>query len=394
MDEIMGQLKNITSALSDLKINQDKRKEKETVEEVETAPSQSLFAPSKPSTFFKPISDKFNFAEASNPSTSFKIPKTERLDFSSLRETTTLPEKRKSQFAKQRSSTGNTSEYQGIQTSKEGAINLYQLPPSNITQLTQREEKVKKYFPDFFPRSEAENPDSLLREATKRNRVVFSSELKLKCANSQTLEKLYHMQVAMIQSMLPYTAWPVRVASEMDEDFLAARRAINNYSLDWAGAVNCILTVLFKHNVLSAPLANLAMLTVRTGETSLQFARRLRKHVYSLPNDLILSAQQSLPKTWTIIQRDIRDMSNDELSDYVLQVSEGVERWTLEDETYKKQYQQTPIPVQVYDKDDALDQSKSSAPTIAEPGSYGTNAYATNDRVQFPFEDSYPAGGS
>ncbi|KHJ30725.1 hypothetical protein EV44_g3588 [Erysiphe necator] len=337
MDEIMGQLKNIISALSVLKTNQDKGKGKETVEEVVTAPSQSLFAPSKPSTFFKPISDKFNLAEALNSSTSFKIPKTKRLDFSSLRETTTLPEKRKSQFAKQRLSTGKTTEYQGIHTSKEGAINLYQLPPSNVTQLTQREEKVKKYFPDFFPRSEAENPDGPLRGATKRNRVVFSSELKLKYANSQTLEKLYHMQVAMIQSMLPYTAWPVRVALEMDEDFLAARRAINNHSLDWAGAVDCILTVLFKHNVLGAPLTNLARLTVRTGETSLQFARRLRKHVYSLPNDLILSVQvrdvmrnhiqQSLPKTWTIIQRDIRDMSNDELSDYVVQVSEGVGRW-------------------------------------------------------------------
>ncbi|KAI6245036.1 hypothetical protein HI914_07092 [Erysiphe necator] len=55
MDEIMGQLKNITSALSDLKTNQDKGKGKETVEEVVTVPSQSPFAPSKPSTFFKLI---------------------------------------------------------------------------------------------------------------------------------------------------------------------------------------------------------------------------------------------------------------------------------------------------------------------------------------------------
>ncbi|KAI6248147.1 hypothetical protein HI914_03757 [Erysiphe necator] len=108
MDELMGQLKNITSALSDLKTNQDKGKEKESVEEVVTASSQSLFAPSKPSSLFKPIFDKFNFAEVSNPSTSFKIPKTERLDFSPLKETITLPEKRKSLFAKQRSSLGNT----------------------------------------------------------------------------------------------------------------------------------------------------------------------------------------------------------------------------------------------------------------------------------------------
>ncbi|POS82870.1 hypothetical protein EPUL_006115, partial [Erysiphe pulchra] len=224
MDEIMSQLKNITSALGELKTSENKGKGKETVEAI-AAPGQSLFVPPKAPTFFKPLPDNFKFAEASNSSTSFKVPKTDRLDFSSLKKN---------------------------HSARETKISCYPL--------TQREEKVKKCFPDFFPRSEAENPDGPLREATKRNRVVFSNELKLKYANSYTLEKLYQMQVAMIQSMLPYTAWPVRVALEMEEDFLAARRAINNHSLDWAGAVDCILTVLFKHNVLGASLTNLARL--------------------------------------------------------------------------------------------------------------------------------------
>ncbi|RKF62396.1 hypothetical protein OnM2_033111b, partial [Erysiphe neolycopersici] len=87
-------------------------------------------------------------------------------------------------------------------------------------------------------------------------------------------------------------------------------------------------------------------------------------------------------------------MTNDELSDYVVQVTEGVGRWTLEDEVYKKQHQPTPIPVQTYDNDDALGELKSLPPTIAQPGSYGTNAYMTNNQVQFPSNDSYPAGSS
>ncbi|KHJ35256.1 putative tkp3 protein [Erysiphe necator] len=60
------------------------------------------------------------------------------------------------------------------------------------------------------------------------------------------------MQVAMIQSMLPYVAWPVRVSLEMDEDFTSARRTIKQNSLDWAGTVDVILTILLKHNALES----------------------------------------------------------------------------------------------------------------------------------------------
>ncbi|KAI6246685.1 hypothetical protein HI914_04846 [Erysiphe necator] len=48
---------------------------------------------------------------------------------------------------------------------------------------------------------------------------------------------------------------------------------------------------------------------------------------------------------------------------------------------------------QVYDNDDALGQLKPSTPTIAEPGSFGTNVYTTNNQDQFTSNDSYPAGG-
>lgn len=219
---------------------------------------------------------------------------------------------------------------------KEGAVNLYR-PASELSlPVTEREKKIRMYFPDFFPRSEAEKPDGPLREASSRNRVSFPREWKLKYANSSILENLYMMKVAMIQSMLPYTAWPIRVSLGMDEYFIAARRSIHNHSLDWAGAVDCILTVWFKHNVLGAPLANLARLTVHKGESSLQFARRLRKAICALPADLILGSevrdiernyiQQSLPRTWISIQRDVSSMSNDELADHLVQVTEGIER--------------------------------------------------------------------
>lgn len=120
---------------------------------------------------------------------------------------------------------------------KEGAVNLYRPPTETSLILTQREKMIRQYFPDFFPRSEADNPCGPLREATNRNRVVFPQDWKLKFADPNTLEKVYKMQVAMIQSMLPYTAWPVRVALEMEEDFLAVRRNVHNHSLDWAGTV-------------------------------------------------------------------------------------------------------------------------------------------------------------
>ncbi|RKF57121.1 hypothetical protein OnM2_076018 [Erysiphe neolycopersici] len=135
-----GPIENITSALGDLKTSEDKGKIKETVEEAVTVRSQSLFVPPKASTFFRPLPDNFKFAKASNSSTSSKAPKSDRLDSSSLRGgKTILPEKRKSQFAAPRSVTGTTTDYQGIQTSKEGAINLYQLSPRSVAPLTQPE---------------------------------------------------------------------------------------------------------------------------------------------------------------------------------------------------------------------------------------------------------------
>ncbi|RKF62393.1 hypothetical protein OnM2_033110 [Erysiphe neolycopersici] len=65
MDEIMSQLKNITSVLGELKTSENKGKGNETAEAV-TAPGQSLFIPPKAPTFFKPLPDNFKFTEASN----------------------------------------------------------------------------------------------------------------------------------------------------------------------------------------------------------------------------------------------------------------------------------------------------------------------------------------
>lgn len=42
---------------------------------------------------------------------------------------------------------------------KEGANNLYRPPSDTKMVMTQRERKIRQNFPDFFPTSEAENPD-------------------------------------------------------------------------------------------------------------------------------------------------------------------------------------------------------------------------------------------
>ncbi|KAI0994500.1 hypothetical protein K3495_g13681 [Podosphaera aphanis] len=159
----------------------------------------------------------------------------------------------------------------------DGTINIYQ--PARATQngLSDQELRVKRYFPDFFRRREAENPDGPLREAARRNRVVFPAELRLRFANGEVLPKVFRMQVAMIQAMLLYTAWPMRVASEMEDDFISAKRAIINGSLNWVGTVECILKVLYSHNSLGSPLTTFARLTTSNNETTLDFARRLRR---------------------------------------------------------------------------------------------------------------------
>ncbi|POS88073.1 hypothetical protein EPUL_000295 [Erysiphe pulchra] len=198
---------------------------------------------------------------------------------------------------------------------KEGAVNLHRAAGDSSLPVTERERKIRFYIPDFFPRSEAEKPDGPFREASCRNQVSIPQEWKLKYAG----KIIYH------------AAWPVRMSLEMDEDFTAAGRSILKHSLDWASA----------------------------GESSLQFARRLRKAVKALPADLILVSevrdiqqnhiQQSLPRTCTSIERDVSSMSNDKLADHVVQVTEGIERWTLEDQVYKKSQDPKSIPLVTYE---------------------------------------------
>ncbi|POS82629.1 hypothetical protein EPUL_006716 [Erysiphe pulchra] len=110
--------------------------------------------------------------------------------------------------------------------------------------------------------------------------------------------------------------------------------------------------------MLGAPLTNLARLTVHMRESSLQFAR-LQKAVYALSADLILGSevrgiqrnhiQKSLPRTWTSIQRDVSSISNDDLADHVVQVTEGIKFWTLEDQVYKKSQDPKPMPLVTYE---------------------------------------------
>ena len=117
------------------------------------------------------------------------------------------------------------------------------------------------------------------------------------------------MQVGMIQSMLPYSAWLMRVASLTDHDFITARRAIANGSLDWASKVECIFKVLHNNNALSSPLTTFAKLTAINSETTLDFTRRLRQVFFFLPADMVVGPQardilsqhvrQFLPQTWS-----------------------------------------------------------------------------------------------
>ncbi|KAI0997720.1 hypothetical protein K3495_g10468 [Podosphaera aphanis] len=103
------------------------------------------------------------------------------------------------------------------------------------------EAKVKRYFPDFLTLQEAESPSGPLKEPSDRNEVIFPPDLQMKYADEDTLRKLYRMQVLMIQSMLPYSAWPRRVAMEMEDYFLDTRGDVSEQSLYWAGTVHGIL---------------------------------------------------------------------------------------------------------------------------------------------------------
>lgn len=54
--------------------------------------------------------------------------------------------------------------------------------------------------------------------------------------------------------------------------------------------------------------------------------------------------QQSLSRIWTSIHREIAITANDELADYVVQITEGIGRWNLEDSIYQQSINYTLIP--------------------------------------------------
>ncbi|KAI6245851.1 hypothetical protein HI914_05914 [Erysiphe necator] len=195
----------------------------------------------------------------------------------------------------------------------DGSINLYRPLVPKLGNLTDQERFNKRYFPDFFLRADAENPDGPLREASRRNRAVLPPGCKLKEANADSLDTLNLMQVCMIQAMLPYSAWSSRVAIEMEDDFVIVRRLISNYSFDWASTVEAILKVLNENGALGSPLRMFARLTPKNTETAVEFARRVRKSFFLLPMDvslgpnardvLINHIELSLPQTDQIANR-------------------------------------------------------------------------------------------
>ncbi|KAI1006912.1 hypothetical protein K3495_g1300 [Podosphaera aphanis] len=132
----------------------------------------------------------------------------------------------------------------------------------------------------------------------------------------------------------------------MDHDFITARRAIANGSLDWASTVECILKVLYNNNVLSSPLTTFAKLSAHNDETTLDFARRLRKAFFFLPTDMVVGPQscdvlsqhvrQFLPRTWSAISPKSSTLSNEELADNIVQCTDTIARWPYEDANFKQ----------------------------------------------------------
>ncbi|VDB85803.1 Bgt-20205, partial [Blumeria graminis f. sp. tritici] len=79
--------------------------------------------------------------------------------------------------------------------------------------------------------------------------------------------------------------------SIMDHDFMIARRAIANSSLDWVSTVELILNVPHNNNTSSSPLTTYAKLNVINSGTTLDFARRLRKAFFLLPTNMVVGPQ-------------------------------------------------------------------------------------------------------
>jgi hypothetical protein len=145
--------------------------------------------------------------------------------------------------------------------------------------MTPQERRVWDAWPEIMLEADSKH----MGETQDKNKVTIPSRLRIERADHQVFSKLREIQHLLKNALVPWRLWPVRIASELDGDFLPVKHwAFDNHP-DWLTFVEAIIQTTHDYNVTYSSVTDFATMLPMKGETVVGFIDRVRNAFYRMP---------------------------------------------------------------------------------------------------------------
>ncbi|KAI1819829.1 hypothetical protein F4861DRAFT_543526, partial [Xylaria intraflava] len=217
-------------------------------------------------------------------------------------------------------------------------LQCYQRP--SATQ-TEQERRVQLVFPEaVFP-----SDISKLGICEAKNKVTFPATCRLLAADSTVLDKVRDLQNRLIQALVPYELWPMRVAIELAGDFQVVSQFIRRTrGATWMDLLEAVIQVLRAHSALHSPLTLFVGLLPAHNESYVNYLWRLREAFYQLPSsqrdtqqtrDVVIDKLNNYtPTIWLNLERGSSELNNGQIIEEATRLAKSVARTAIEDKIY------------------------------------------------------------
>jgi hypothetical protein len=120
-------------------------------------------------------------------------------------------------------------------------------------------------------------------ETQNKNKVTIPLRFRIERANYQIFSKLREIQHLLKNALVFWRLWPIKIASELDGDFLPVKHwAFDNHS-NWLIFVKTIIQIIYDYNVIYNSVINFAIMLFIKNEIMVGFIDRVRNAFYKMP---------------------------------------------------------------------------------------------------------------
>ncbi|KAI0997575.1 hypothetical protein K3495_g10612 [Podosphaera aphanis] len=198
----------------------------------------------------------------------------------------------------------------------DGRLNLDLRIQQSAAPLTEQEKMVKLIWPEAKLAGDAKH----IGETSSKNKVTIKSDLRLIVGDSSVSTKLREIQTLLLTALIPYNAWPQRLALEMSGDFERVRL--------WIGQ---------SKSALFSPVTEFTRLSPLPNETMKELAWRIRAKYYEVPAEdqerrfckatLIEHIKEYLPQIWSMIRVESSHANTSEIAEILVARMEEYAKW-------------------------------------------------------------------